>query len=179
MNPLRISQWIVLSALLLSLGTGCPKEEPPPPDVGGAGGTAGMADGSEGGIAGDPGSLSNEPVTVAQPAGERLERVYFEFDSSTLSPESRQMLQANYDILRRAPSVRVEIEGHTDERGTNEYNLALGWRRARAVRDYLISLGIDSARLDTISYGEELPVDAGSNESAWAKNRRAQFRVIN
>ena len=178
MRPLRASAWIVLfSTLLLALGTGCPKEPDSSMDVDGSA-TSGTVGGDRG-IAGDRSSLSNEPVGMDDASGERLERIYFEYDSSELSSSARQALQNNYDILRRAPSVRVEIEGHCDERGTNEYNLALGWRRARAVRDYLISLGVDGARIDTISYGEELPVDAGHSEAAWSKNRRAQFRVIN
>ncbi len=101
------------------------------------------------------------------------DRVYFGFDKFDLSGEARTTLQKQAVWLRRYPSVTVSVEGHTDERGTREYNLALGERRANAVRDYLAALGVDPSRIKTISYGKERPVALGSNEDAWAKNRRA------
>jgi peptidoglycan-associated lipoprotein len=106
-----------------------------------------------------------------------LQRVHFDFDQYTLSSEARQTLADNAAILKARPQVRVLIEGHCDERGSDEYNLALGERRARATRDYLVSLGIAPERLSTISYGEEQPLEKGSSEAAWAKNRRAEFRI--
>jgi peptidoglycan-associated lipoprotein len=105
-----------------------------------------------------------------------LKPVNFEYDSFTLTPEAQAALQYNGEILKRAPQVAVLIEGHCDERGTDEYNLALGERRARAVADYLTSLSVPN-RLSTVSYGSELPLDPGHNEAAWAQNRRAQLRV--
>ncbi len=101
------------------------------------------------------------------------DRVYFAFDKYDLSPEARATLQKQAVWLRRYPSVTVTVEGHTDERGTREYNLALGERRANSVRDYLVALGVDTSRIKTISYGKERPVALGSTEEAWAKNRRA------
>ena len=100
------------------------------------------------------------------------DRVFFEFDKSDLQPEARTTLERQAFWLRRYPSISVTIEGHADERGTREYNLALGERRASAVRDYLVSLGIDANRVNTISYGKERPVNPASNEEAWAENRR-------
>jgi peptidoglycan-associated lipoprotein len=104
-----------------------------------------------------------------------LGAVYFEFDSFSLTSESRGILDQDAKWLKDNAGVRVQIEGHCDERGTTEYNLALGERRAGAVKDYLAKKGIAADRLQTISYGEERPVSTGSNEMAWAQNRRAEF----
>lgn len=101
--------------------------------------------------------------------------VYFSLDQSDLSEEARQKLAANARFLKEHPELRVTIEGHCDERGTNEYNLALGDRRAHAAGDYLSSLGVEPSREKTISYGEERPVCTESTESCWARNRRAFF----
>jgi peptidoglycan-associated lipoprotein len=103
--------------------------------------------------------------------------VYFEFDSFELKPESRTTLQRKAEYLKSYPALSLTIEGHCDERGTEEYNLALGQRRAQATADFLVLLGIDAARLKTVSFGEERPAVMESNEAAWAKNRRAEFRV--
>lgn len=105
--------------------------------------------------------------------------VRFAFNEASLTPESRRNLDALADCLRQAPNqrVRVTIEGHADERGTEQYNLALGERRATSVKKYLTDLGLEGNRLNTVSYGEERPLDHGSNESAWTVNRRAEFNV--
>jgi peptidoglycan-associated lipoprotein len=105
------------------------------------------------------------------------EDVLFEFDSASLTAEAQEILRAKAEWLRDNPGVRVLIEGHCDERGTNEYNLALGDRRAFSSKAFLTDLGIDGARLSTISYGEERPIASGSSEDAWAKNRRAHFVI--
>jgi len=106
-----------------------------------------------------------------------LKAVYFDFNKSDIRPDQRPTLQANADKLKANPlsGFKVLIEGHCDERNTNEYNLALGDRRANAVKQYLMTLGVPAARLRTISYGEERPADPGHNEEAWAKNRRSEF----
>jgi len=106
-----------------------------------------------------------------------LKAVYFDFNKFDIRPDQRPTLQANADKLKADPLSRfkVLIEGHCDERNTNEYNLALGDRRANAVKQYLMTLGVPAARLRTISYGEERPADPGHNEEAWAKNRRGEF----
>lgn len=106
-----------------------------------------------------------------------LADVYFEFDRSELPAEARETLQRNSDWIKENPVVRVEIEGHADNRGTNEYNLALGSRRAQAVKDYLVTLGVAPDRFSTISYGEELPVCGENSEGCWRMNRRAHFVV--
>jgi len=106
-----------------------------------------------------------------------LNPVYFELDSSDLSPSGQKALDANAALLKKYPTWAVTIEGHCDERGTAEYNLALGERRAIAARAYLVSLGIAADRLRTVSYGKEFPFDPGHDEGAWSKNRRAHFVI--
>lgn len=107
-----------------------------------------------------------------------LKTIYFDYDRSEIRADQRPVLQANANWLRQHPDVSILIEGHCDERGTREYNLALGDRRADAARDYLVSLGISADRIDTVSYGEERPAAEGSNEAAWSQNRRAEFVVV-
>jgi peptidoglycan-associated lipoprotein len=104
-----------------------------------------------------------------------LKDISFNFDSANLSETARATLKANADWLKANPSARVQIEGHCDERGTAEYNMALGAKRAQAAMDYLSTLGVAANRLSTISYGEEIPVCKEHNEDCWAKNRRARF----
>ena len=112
---------------------------------------------------------------VFEEAGRELQTVYFDYDSAKLKTRAKAKLERAADWLKRNPKVNVRIEGHCDERGTNEYNLALGERRALSARRYLVSLGINPDRIFTISYGEEAPADPGHNEGAWAKNRRCEF----
>ena len=104
-----------------------------------------------------------------------LNTVYFEFDQARLSAEAKRTLAGNADWMRANPGMSVQIEGHTDSRGSNEYNLALGERRAKVVKQYLQGLGIESKRLPIISYGEEKPMVNEESESAWGRNRRANF----
>jgi len=103
------------------------------------------------------------------------EDIYFDFDSYLLSSDAREVLNAKADFLKRYPKVVVVVEGHCDERGTNEYNLALGESRAQSAFQYLVNSGIDENRLNTISYGEERPQELGQNEEAWSMNRRDHF----
>jgi len=105
------------------------------------------------------------------------EHVYFEFDRSRLLPEGKEILRRNAKWLKAHPGVQVTIQGHCDERGTTEYNLALGDRRAQSVMTYLADLGVAPKGLTTVSFGEEKPIDPGHSERAWAKNRRAQFVI--
>ena len=105
------------------------------------------------------------------------EDIYFDFDKSNLLLLAQDVLRRKAEWLWSNPEISVIIEGHCDERGTNEYNLSLGDRRAESARSFLVDLGIASSRLTTISYGEERPVDSGHNEEAWAKNRRAHFTI--
>jgi peptidoglycan-associated lipoprotein len=112
------------------------------------------------------------------PTSGPLKDIHFGFDRYDLEGEARETLKVNADWLKKNPSARIEIEGHCDERGTNEYNLALGAKRAQAAKDYLVTLGIATERLSTISYGEEIPVCKEHNESCWQQNRRARFVII-
>jgi peptidoglycan-associated lipoprotein len=162
----------MLAAALLLAGCSSTSDDA----AGGAGAAGGLGtggDASRGGITSS--GLPGEPVPGSQ---EDLEvsvgdRVFFAYDSAVLSPIATQTLDRQAAWLKQYPTVVLTIEGHTDERGTREYNLALGDRRANAVRNYLIALDIDPARILTISYGEERPAEAGNDESAWAQNRRA------
>lgn len=107
-----------------------------------------------------------------------LQDIHFDFDSSDIRSDAARILGRNAQWLKARPTVKIDIEGHCDERGTTEYNLALGFRRAKSARDYLIALGVPVSQIhETISFGEERPIDPGSNEQAWAKNRRAHFVV--
>ena len=105
------------------------------------------------------------------------EDIHFNFDSTAILDSAQAILQEKAQYLNDNPDADAVIEGHCDERGTDAYNLALGERRADAVKDYLVNLGVDSERLSTISYGEERPIDPGKNEAAWAKNRRAHLYI--
>lgn len=104
-----------------------------------------------------------------------LRKIHFDFDSATLRPEMMRILNGNGQYLKSHPSLNVIIEGHCDERGTNEYNLALGDRRAYSTKRYLVNQGIKQSRIRTVSYGEERPISNGHDESSWYMNRRAEF----
>lgn len=112
------------------------------------------------------------------PAQSALKEVYFDFDKYDIRPDARPVLRADADWLKKNPAARVEIEGHADERGTNEYNLALGAKRAQAVKEYLVTLGVETRRFSTISYGEEVPVCREKTEECLQKNRRARLVVM-
>jgi peptidoglycan-associated lipoprotein len=107
-----------------------------------------------------------------------MEMVYFDYDQSAIRADAKSILDAKVRILRDNPAIRIRIEGHCDERGSNEYNLALGSRRAEAARAYITAAGISPQRFEIISYGEERPQAQGSTESAWSRNRRAQFQIL-
>ena len=137
----------------------------------------------KGGAAGAAGA--NTPATASAQPGSREDfqqnvgdRVFFDFDKSEIKAEGRTTLQRQADWLKKYPNVTVTVEGHCDERGTREYNLALGERRASAVKKMLVALGVAANRVSTISYGKERPAVVGSNEAAWAQNRRG-VTVIN
>ncbi|HUF78356.1 MAG TPA: peptidoglycan-associated lipoprotein Pal [Thermoanaerobaculia bacterium] len=177
--------WVVVPAIAITL-LGCPKKQPqtPPEEIQVE--TEVMPAPEE--VAPEPPMTEGDRVEPGLPADvEELNRylrdrgligdVYFDFDRSELRAESREQLTRNSDWLRDNPGYAVTIEGHCDERGTNEYNLALGDRRASSARDYLVSLGIDGGRMSTISYGEERPDCTESSESCWQRNRRAHFVV--
>lgn len=118
-----------------------------------------------------------EEVTGFDPSRYNLEDIYFDFDKSELRASALESLNRYANVLKANPDLKVLIEGHCDERGTEEYNLALGERRASRVKSYLVSAGVNESRLKTISYGEMRPKAEGSNEDAWALNRRAHFKL--
>jgi peptidoglycan-associated lipoprotein len=180
---------VVAALVLAGTLTACAKKTPPvarpttPPAP--AGGTAGRP------------PTPPEPVSEPQPVppepapadtldsrdiddinkNSPFQPVFYLYDSSEVDAAGQQALNGNAEILKKYPTWVITIEGHADERGTAEYNLALGERRALAARNYLVSLGIPADRLRTVSYGKEFPFDPGHTEAAWAKNRRAQFVV--
>ncbi len=104
-----------------------------------------------------------------------IQNIYFDFDKSSIRPDAREILKADAEIFTKNSGATIVVEGHCDERGTAEYNMALGERRAQETKQYLVNLGIPASRIETISYGEEKPADPGHTEAAWAQNRRAQF----
>ncbi len=107
-----------------------------------------------------------------------IQMIHFDFDKFFIRDDAKPVLEKNATWLKKWDSTQILIEGHCDERGTEEYNLALGEKRAKSTYDYLVSLGVSPNRIKTISYGKSQPIDAGQNEIAWAKNRRAQFTII-
>ena len=121
--------------------------------------------------------IATEPSVEELNRRKVLETVYFDYDKSDLLDGTRETLQSNAEWLKANPARTVRIEGHCDERGTIEYNLALGQRRAASVKTYLVGLGIDPARLETVSFGKERPADPGHDEAAHSKNRRAEFVI--
>jgi peptidoglycan-associated lipoprotein len=160
----------LLGGLLLLLAACSSTPETAP---GGPGGPGGPGVGGPGGI----GSRSALPGSQQDLEASAGDRVFFAFDRADIAPEAREILARQADWLRRYPNVTVTIEGHCDERGTREYNLALGERRAQAVKNVLVAMGIPASRITTISYGKERPAVAGSSEEAYAQNRRAVTTV--
>jgi peptidoglycan-associated lipoprotein len=170
MNKTRLAAFAAVLALTAACSSRRPAQLPPPPGGSEAGAESGSGtSGDQSGVAGAavPGSQADFLRSVPS------DRVFFDTDQFTLSPEARVTLDAQADYLQRFPAVTVTVEGHADERGTREYNLALGDRRANSARDYLQSRGVSAARMQTISWGKERPGVDGHDESAWAQNRRA------
>ncbi len=161
------------------IASGCPKRTPLPSETPPSGlGPPGLG---ETGLppAGAPGDTTRRQVEFGPERGGPLQDIHFAYDSFELSAEAREILRMNANWLQNNPQAKVEIEGHCDERGTTEYNLALGAKRAHAARNYLVTLGVSPERLSTISYGEELPLCRESTESCWQQNRRVHFLVLN
>jgi peptidoglycan-associated lipoprotein len=174
----RVVRLVLIGALALSLAACASRPKPKGPAATGpapsgetytpAPGPGAVSGGETG--APVPGSVQDFVINAG-------ELVYFDTDSSSLRDDARPVLDAQSNWLRRYPAVRVRIEGNCDERGTREYNFALGARRASAVRDYLVSRGISAGRIETISYGKEKPIDGGSGEDAWQRNRNAHTAI--
>ena len=168
---------IVITALLAGTAAlGACKKEPPtslPPDpTPTATSTTGIDDGSGGSAA-----LGSQAHFVNAVNGQNV--IYFDTDQYNVDSADAAALQTQAAYLNQYPQISITVEGHADERGTREYNLALGERRANAAKNYLVSLGVAANRISTISYGKEKPVALGSNEAAWAQNRRAVSVVVN
>ena len=161
----------VMLCLVLVLGmTGCKHKKPAPLNT-----DAGKVEPTNN-TGGEP-PLDLSKLLFEKGSKYGLQTVFFDFDSSALRPDAMATLKDNSDKIKAVPGVIVQVAGHCDERGTQEYNLALGERRALAVRNYLIQLGVSGDRLVTISYGKEFPAVQGNNEAAWAQNRRAEFNA--
>jgi len=185
---------LITIVALIALTSGCGKKQPPvtagpapAPDLAAADTTTRPPTRVDDGliVPPQPPPLANEGVggrALDDPAGlngpnSPFKPVLFQVDSFDLDDAGRAVAAANAEILKKNASWVVTIEGHCDERGSAEYNLALGDKRAAAVRNYLLSLGIPAARVRTVSYGKEYPFDPGHGEDAWAKNRRGQFVI--
>ncbi len=127
----------------------------------------------------EPTDSSAQMMTEAEAeAAISANRIYFAFDKYDLHPDAQAVLKAKAMILKNFPSWKILIEGHCDNRGTEEYNIALGERRARAAYEYLVMLGVPASNLKIISFGENQPLEMGANEAAWAKNRRCEFKIF-
>ena len=166
----RIAILMLLGMLSVVL-MGCPGEPPPPPPEEPVETTPVVTE--------DTATVQETPPPPPPELKEsQLATVFFDFDKFNLRSDAKATLDANFALLNEFGDVIVKIEGHCDERGTVEYNLSLGEKRAKAAQDYLVGLGIDPTRISIISYGKERPVDMGHTEEAWGKNRRAEFRII-
>lgn len=170
MHHVRLSGFLALLTLVSAACGSRAKPESPEPVT-----SAPSSDGSGFG----PASGAHIPANLltAEQRASLDQRILFGFDRSDLTPAAREILSAKVEILRSVPTLVLRIEGHADERGSDEYNLALSIRRAASATRYLLSQGVHPRQLETVGYGEEQPLDSGENEAAWAANRRDEFRV--
>lgn len=184
----RMAGLFAVLMLVLAVGA-CAKKPVPSPGGFGSGdgsGGAGALGGGVGGLGMDDAKWRELGINSEAEKREFLDKaaafenqdVYFDYDAYTLSEPAKRIIDSKVEFLRRYPKVRVVVEGHTDERGTNEYNMALGERRANAALQYMAHSGLSNANISTVSYGEEKPAATGHDEASWAKNRRAHF-VLN
>ena len=160
---------LALAGAMMIAAAGCAKNQPPA-DVPDPGGYTDPNAGQTGG------GVSTAPVPGSQGdfvASVQSDTIYFDTDRDNVDEADRAILASQAQWLARYPNVRVTLEGHADERGTREYNIALGERRANNARNYLVSLGVAASRISVVSYGKERPVALGSDEASWARNRRA------
>ena len=175
------SMKLILAAAVIYGMAGCSSTKPPDKAQTSAPAAEAGAKGDNNRMAGTPGGQSSsldqlkKGEGVGTPSSSPLKDIYFDFDRYDLRADARNVLKANADWLKQNPSATVEIEGHCDERGTAEFNLALGAKRAQSAKDYLATLGVDAERLSTISYGQEIPVCSEHTEECWQKNRHDRF----
>lgn len=178
MNNFKHYAYLVGIPLLLPGLWGCPKKVPPPASVPAPSPMAAPAPPTEPtesaikSLATGTGALG-EGTTIAP-----LERIYFDFDDYSIRSDQRDKVRKAAEWLKGNSTLRIRLEGHADERGPEDYNMSLGLKRARSVKEMLVTLGIAAERLELRSYGEEMPADPGHNEDAWAKNRRVEFVVL-
>ncbi|MCA9739317.1 MAG: OmpA family protein [Gemmatimonadota bacterium] len=167
-----------LTGLLITLGlaTGAcgkkPAEAAPAPAV-----MASQPAPARNAVRSDPGSTTDAAAEAARRRAVLTEMVFFDYDRAVIRPDQRALLDAKVQVLRQDPDVRLQIDGHADDRGSTEYNLALGLRRANAIKDYFTSFGLTAGRFEVRSYGEERPLERGEGEGSWARNRRGEFVV--
>lgn len=192
MKKMTITRLVVMLFALTVLASGCAKK-PVADDMSQQGSAVQIDQQQPAGIVEQNVSDSAADADAARAAAERaaadaalaaeraaksgLQRIYFDFDQYILTDEAKAILVSNAGLLSSAPSVNIQIEGHCDERGSDEYNLALGEKRALATKNFLVSLGVAESRMSVISYGEEMPVDPSGTKEAWAQNRRAEFKI--
>lgn len=164
----RLTNMLLVTVALAAATTGCAKKHPAelPP-------VAGPAPQDQGGTSIRPGSRADFERSVLS------NTIHFALDRYDIDPQSQRILDSQVQWLRQWPNVPISLEGHCDERGTREYNLALGDRRANAAKNYLVARGVNPGRISTISYGKERPLALGSDEASWAQNRRAVTIVLN
>ncbi len=176
---------IAMLAMGLALGA-CKKKEPPPTptpppvqtrDTAAENAAARAAQARADSIARADAARRAAEAAVTEARNTLTEMVFFDYDMSDIRSDMQDVLNRKAALLRANPSVTLRIDGHADERGTVEYNLALSLRRANAVREYLTGFGVDVARLEVAGYGEEKPLDSGTTEDAYARNRRAEFQI--
>jgi len=164
----RLTNMLLVTVALAAATTGCAKKHPAelPP-------VAGPAPQDQSGTSVRPGSRADFERSVLS------NTIHFALDRYDIDPQSQRILDSQVQWLRQWPNVPISLEGHCDERGTREYNLALGDRRANAAKNYLVARGVNPGRISTISYGKERPLALGSDEASWAQNRRAVTIVLN
>ena len=153
-----------MNVIFFTLMLACKKQQPPEPVV----------EPPPQNIPAAPSQLPEQIITMTQ----NFQRVYFDTDSSTLNLQAKEALEENAQLMLKHTDIRIEIQGHADERGTTDYNLALGQQRATSVSEYLINLGVPSNRIRMTSFGEEKPLSVTSSEHAWSQNRRCEFVIV-
>jgi len=182
MNAKRLFVGITMICLLVTLGAGCAKKTTDAMPASATKVEISDKDGWQSAPAPESRSLTEDEMRAQQREAAQRElgnMIFFAFDSFELTPESREVLNAKAEAMKKYSLFTIVIEGHCDERGTSEYNLALGERRAKAAQQFLNQLGIPDNRMTIVSYGKERPFDPGHNEAAWSKNRRDEFKLQN